>query len=110
MGHEDLCSGDDTYIEEEEECYHTLAVIDSGVLSEAQINALRARIQRKGRCYNCGRAGHIAKHCRLARRSFQGRCNFYRGRLNTGPTTIGGQPHTNGVVGTFPEEEVELPT
>ena len=48
----------------EEELCNTFAAIDSGVLSVEQVSVLQKRIQRKGRCYNCGRPGHIAKNCR----------------------------------------------
>ena len=52
----------------EEEVFSLLTAIDSGALSEDQVLALQRKIQRRGRCFNCGRPGHIAKNCRVAKR------------------------------------------
>ena len=53
---------------EDEEVHSLITAIDSGALSNEQVMALQQTVQRKGRCFNCGRPGHIAKNCRVARR------------------------------------------
>ncbi len=52
----------------DEEVFGLMAAIDSGTLPEEQVLALQRRIQRRGRCFNCGRPGHIAKNCRGPKR------------------------------------------
>ena len=51
----------------EEELHSLFAAMDSGVLSLEQLHALQRKIQKKGRCFNCGRPGHFAKYCRSAK-------------------------------------------
>ena len=54
---------------EEEELHSLMGAIDSGVLSGEQIHAIQRRIQRKGRCFNCGRPGHIARNCKAPKKA-----------------------------------------
>jgi hypothetical protein len=53
---------------EDEEFHGIFAAIDSGVMTEEQVNILQRRVQRKGRCFNCGRPGHFAKDCKSQKR------------------------------------------
>ena len=53
---------------DDDEVGNIFSAIDSGVLSEEHVCALQRRIQKKGRCFNCGRPGHIAKDCRGPKR------------------------------------------
>ena len=41
---------------DEDEFDSIFAAMDSGFFSEEQINVAQARIQRRGRCYNCGKS------------------------------------------------------
>ncbi len=66
---EDRCAeGDEEESMGDEEVFGLMTAIDSGALSEEQVLALQRRIQRRGRCFNCGRPGHIAKNCRGPKR------------------------------------------
>ncbi len=51
-------------IMDEEELSNLMVAMDSGALSSEQIMAIQRKIQRKGRCFNCGRPGHFANNCK----------------------------------------------
>jgi hypothetical protein len=54
---------------DEEEFQSLMVAVDSGALSSEQILAIHRKIQRKGRCFNCGRPGHIAKNCKSPKKA-----------------------------------------
>ncbi len=54
---------------DEEELHSLMVAVDSGALSNKQIMAIHRNIQRKGRCFNCGRPGHFAKNCKSPKKA-----------------------------------------
>ena len=54
---------------DEEELQNLMVTIDLGVLFSEQVFALQRNIQRKGRCFNCGRPGHIARNCKVPKKT-----------------------------------------
>ena len=54
---------------DEEELHSLMVAVDSGALSNEQIMAIHRKIQRKGRCFNCGRPGHLAKNCKSPKKA-----------------------------------------